>query len=210
MQVYVFGDSITQGFHDLASGGWCNRIAIELMRREVETNYDEDHAVFNLGISGDTSDGVVGRIEPELAARGSSRERLLLVAIGINDACYNETSGACRVPLPRHRENLEHISAVGQAQCDHVAFVSLLPIVESLLTPIPWAGNLSLTDALRAQYDAVLREVASAHGHTLIDVADVFPADTAFLPDGIHPNAAGHERISRRVLEFLEAAELLK
>ena len=52
----IFGDSITQGFNDL-TGGWVQRL------RESLTL---DDFVINLGVSGDTSDGLLARFEVEL------------------------------------------------------------------------------------------------------------------------------------------------
>ena len=210
MKLVVFGDSIVQGLNDAESNGWVTRLASHLTKRNIETNWNEYHAVFSLGIAGNTSDDVLERLEGELSVRGSSRGRILMLAVGINDACSDTVRQAYRVPPERYRANLEAMIGVGERECDSIVLVSLLPIIASMLTPIPWAPELVLTDAAREEYDAVLRSVSHDTNTSLVDVFDVFEADTVYLPDGIHPNAAGHERIFRRVLGFLEEAELLK
>lgn len=77
----IFGDSITQGFNDL-TGGWVQRL------RESLTL---DDFVINLGVSGDTSDGLLARFEVELKPRLSTEgeSNIILIAIGSNDSAWN-------------------------------------------------------------------------------------------------------------------------
>lgn len=62
MRVLVFGDSITQGFWDL-DGGWVARLRRTYDKQMIEGVNDDPPSLFNLGVSGDSSDDIVTRFD---------------------------------------------------------------------------------------------------------------------------------------------------
>ncbi len=62
MNVLVFGDSIAYGAWD-EEGGWVERLKRYLHHRT--TSYGEYHLVYNLAVSGETSRGILERLEGE-------------------------------------------------------------------------------------------------------------------------------------------------
>ncbi len=83
--VICFGDSITRGENDHISGGWADRLKSEAIRKFLNSG-DDEICVFNLGIGGETSKGLVGRFESELKPRiGIGDINLVTIAYGAND-----------------------------------------------------------------------------------------------------------------------------
>ncbi len=57
-----FGDSITYGEYDGVSGGWTDILKRYFHSRFINENIEELN-VFNLGIGGETTDGIVKKIQ---------------------------------------------------------------------------------------------------------------------------------------------------
>ena len=63
-----FGDSITYGEYDGVFGGWVDILKRYALQKFHEGNGDE-LILFNLGIGGETTEGLLKRIPHELAAK---------------------------------------------------------------------------------------------------------------------------------------------
>ena len=85
MRVLIFGDSIAQGFFD-SRGGWANRVA-NAFHQDALKNLNNDYPeVINLGVSGDTVENILNRIEDETDVRRSATKTYLVIAVGMNDS----------------------------------------------------------------------------------------------------------------------------
>jgi hypothetical protein len=93
--ILCFGDSITQGVVD-AEGGWTQRLRRRLDREATfppgEVRFPA-HAVFNLGVSDDTSEGLLARLERELEPPQLGDQTIVVIAIGANETAYELRSG---------------------------------------------------------------------------------------------------------------------
>ncbi len=116
----VIGDSISFGQFDAEAGGWVTRMRLKLQSAGYGAN------VYNLGINGDTSDGILARLD-EVWRREPT---LLLVAIGINDSRLEPPAGEAFVPIERYATNLEAVAAAAKERGVPVVFVGVLPICE--------------------------------------------------------------------------------
>jgi len=205
MRILVFGDSITQGFHDLERGGWCNRLAIQAMNVSVESDWETDVSVLNLGIGGDSLDRLHERFETEFRRRCSDI-CVTIFAFGINDS-MSDTEGNCRVELTAFEKLYSEYIALAQSK-GKVILVGLVPIDEVQLNPIPWFQTHSCLQSNRDAFNAVVERIATESGCSYVSLSDVYDASTHTI-DGIHPNAVGHQLIFERVKETLEAAGIL-
>ena len=61
-KILVFGDSITYGQRDLDMGGWVNRLKLALARDDSITSCH----VFNMGISGQSTNEILERMEKQM------------------------------------------------------------------------------------------------------------------------------------------------
>lgn len=214
MRILVFGDSITQGFHDQESGGWCNRLIIEVMKREVESNYEYNKSVINLGISGDRTGDVLKRVKSETEARvlkyAASDYDVLLLAVGVNDSQFVMDTRKNEVSVEEVIQNLKEILKQTKGFVGKVVLLGIAPVFDNRIQPMVWKATHGYANEDIARYNAAIQSFAEENGCLFINMDDVYgeESDTC-LPDGIHPNAEGHRRIYEKVKNALEAEGIL-
>jgi len=91
--ICIFGASTTWGAWDKEKGGWVNRL-----RLFFDKNYDNVD-VYNLGVSGDTSNGLLKRFKIECEAREPT---IILISMGENDSAKNSY---VYVPIAEFKDN---------------------------------------------------------------------------------------------------------
>jgi lysophospholipase L1-like esterase len=178
------------------------------MQEEILLQHTYNKQVFNLGISGDTSSDVLKRVSGEVAARcaDTSSDNVLIIAVGVNDSQYDSISGLCRVPVEQTITNFTDILRLTKKNIGKVVFVGLADVVDSRLDPIPWAPTHTYSNRMIKTYNNAIASFAQDNNAAFISLEDVFgDATETCLPDGIHPNEEGHERIYNRI-----QTELLK
>ncbi len=185
----AWGDSITYGAGDEESLGWVGR----LRRRFERDQYVE---VYNLGISGETSSDLLRRFAVELT---SVRPEIILIAIGANDSIFKRgVEQERQVSLDTYKENLKQLFSLARAASKHVFVVGLTIADDSRVQPMPWGkeGKSYKTSVLK-EYDEVLRAAAREAGVVYLDMWNLLTIQD--LADGIHPNAAGYEKMYRTI-----------
>ena len=200
-RILVFGDSIGQGFYDEKNGGW-----VRLLQRDFFNEYHEgksDVNIINLSVSGHTSQEVVSRIESESLARAKDEKILTIIAIGINDSYEKQT--VRRTPQDDFSLNMRRIIEIAKSFGD-VLVLGLTSCVESRVSPTTWDAGLIYTNAWIKEYDALIKHEADSLGVSYVPLwQKTFDAQNSFeiMPDGIHPNSAGHEIIYNEVKKML-------
>jgi len=200
VRVLVFGDSIAQGYWD-DNGGWVQRI-----RKEFEKDRLADQAnlqldvpwVFNLGISGDNSRGLLERIEGEIVTRNTN-DSTIVIAIGTNDAQIKDDKTI--IELSEYRENLKKILDICKDNASKILFVGLGPCIDKLTYPI-WDDGIGWNNSTLLKFDKSLEKFCKDNNQEYVKIYDKFKAEMTvkeLLPDGVHPNAAGHELIAEIV-----------
>ena len=208
-QIVCFGDSITLGLVD-PEGGWTQRLRRRLDAEETFTVGDvsfSSHVVLNLGISGDTAEDVLDRLERELLPRMIGERTVVVIAVGINETAEDLPSGKPRFSLDDFAANLAGAVETARGHADHVLLVELLPCDETRVRPAPWDPAESYSnDRIRA-FNEALRRVARDHDVPVAGLFDDFLAagHEALLHDGVHPNADGHQRIADVIGERVRA-----
>lgn len=173
----VFGDSLSAGY-GLAAG----QSYPDDMQRTLDK---EGYAwrVVNLGISGDTTEGGVSRIESAVRLKPA----VVLLELGGND-------GLRGLPLKVTRQNLETmIVAFQQAGAKVVLAGMTLP---------PNYGP----DYIRS-FEKIYSDLAAKYKLKLIPflMSDIMTPDLRYLQrDGIHPTAEGAEIVSGTVLKAVK------
>ena len=177
-RIVFLGDSLTAGYGLDAREAYPSLIAERLRAAGLEFE------VVNAGVSGDTSAGGLSRIEWSL----DGDVRVLVVALGGNDALR----GLGTAELER---NLGRIIERARGRGARV-------ILAGMEAP-PNLGP-AYTSAFRAGY----RDLASRHSVNFIPFLLEGVAGNARLnqADGIHPNAAGAERVADLVWPHVERA----
>ncbi len=205
MRVLIFGDSITQGFWD-SEGGWVNRLRKTYDMQMIEGKDHDPPTIFNLGVSGDSSDDVLARFDSETKAR-ASEELSFVIAVGVNDA--RTKAGVNFSNVQRYQQKLARILQRAKQYSGKVLFVGLTPCVEARSNPVSW-GDTGYTNGRIKEFDNVLREFCEQNNVGFVEIFEPFQkaeTETELLPDSLHPNDRGHQLIADLVRPKL--AELI-
>ena len=203
-QILIFGDSITYGAWD-KEGGWVQRLRRFLDEKNL-TNPDFYCVVYNLGISGNTSEDLLERFEFETKQRlKEHKETIVAFAIGINDSQFVHSEGDHRVPIEKFKSNLQKLIKLAQKFSLKIIFVGLTPVDEKKTTPIPWDSDKFYKNEYIEKYNQVIKKACKENKIYFIEIFEKFKATgyQELLEDGLHPNSKGHKRIFEIVKDFL-------
>ncbi len=193
--ICIFGNSTTWGAWDREKGGWANRL-----RLFFDAGTD-DVSVYNLGISGDNSRGLLKRFEVECEARSPA---IIIVAIGENDSAKNSY---VYVPIAEFKDNLAKIIKIARKFTDKIIFLGATRVDETKTRPVPWDKTVNYTNKDYAEYDKAIKEVAEKEKVNYLKMSDLL--DNRDLEDGVHFTPKGHQKIFLRVRDFLVGKKLL-
>jgi lysophospholipase L1-like esterase len=208
MRVLCFGDSITQGFWSV-EGGWAERLRKHydgLALKDLRNNNQPE--IFNLGVSGDVTEGVKKRFKHELDARRwrwPDEKFCLVFAIGINDTIVE--NGQERSSVEKYRQGLKDLMSGAKAETDKIMFIGLTPVDESTANNRP--GKPKEYDNERiVSFDKALEQVCREESVHYVSLFEPLKAkiseDEQLFDDGLHPNDAGHQLIFELVRPELD------
>lgn len=190
--IICFGDSITRGESDAVYGGWADRIKTRLIKQFVETGKDKI-SLFNMGISGETTNGLMQRFQSEFVTRqATDKQDTVLFGYGANDLATQE--GDYLVDIDTYIDNLSRSIEFALEKGANVVLINVTPIAAKL-EGIPNVNNRIRNDETIRRYNQALLALSAKYGVGLIDVYTPFSDNKeAYLTaDGLHPNSVGHE-----------------
>jgi lysophospholipase L1-like esterase len=200
----VFGDSITYGAW-YKEGGWVQR-----MRRFFDgknlTNPNFYCLCYNLGISGDNTNGLLERFEFETNQRlKEDEETIIIFAIGINDSQFVHSKNKHRVSIEKFKENIQKLINLAQKFSSKIVFIGLTPVDETKTDPIPWNTDKSYKNEYVKKYDEAIRITCKENNIHFIEVFEKLKKMEyqRLLYDGLHPNSEGHQKIFEIVKDYL-------
>jgi acyl-CoA thioesterase I len=159
--VIAFGDSLTAGYGAGEGEDWPSRVSASIGIRVV-----------NAGVSGDTTDSALDRLEDDVLSRDP---RIVIVGLGGNDFLRGAPIAATEANL---REIVRRIQGKG-------AMVVLLEF---------------RFPTLQANYEAMYERVAEEEECLLVEgTLQGILTDPKLRSDQIHPNAAGYAVIAERI-----------
>lgn len=211
--ILAFGTSTTYGAWD-TEGGWVQRFRKFLDEKYVQSNFDNDKfcLVYNLGVSGDTSTGILKRFESETQTRIDKKDQkvVILFHLGINDAIRNNESGDNWVSPHEFKENYKRLIHLAKKYSDTIIVVGSKP-VDARVDPIPWLPDHSYKNEDVEKYNEIMEEVAKENGTYFIEMYKRFINKdySNLLADGVHMNSEGHKQFFEVVKDFLIANELI-
>ena len=134
----------------------------------------------------------------------------VLIKFGVNDCKrFGGPQAKTLVSGDEYRANLAGIvDAFQRFTTARIILLTPTPVVEETVNTLPDFDGMRMTwsnQDLAARADAI-RSLGQAHGLPVVDIFQIFglhPAPDLFLPDGLHPNLAGHRMIARQVLPAL-------
>ncbi|MGU9939792.1 SGNH/GDSL hydrolase family protein [Empedobacter brevis] len=197
-----FGDSITYGEYDGILGGY-----VDILKRYCHAEFYQNNTneinCFNLGIGGETTEGLIKRFEIEVQARYSPDENLIFFLYGANDLA--EKNNVELVSLSDFEANLSQMISHAKEFTKHVYLISILPIsktVDGINVP---ERKFRTTQKIEL-YNQKLKELAAENDVEFIDIFSSFDANKeVFLSkDGVHPNEKGYDFIATQIKPILE------
>jgi acyl-CoA thioesterase-1 len=178
--IVALGDSLSEGL-----GVERGRSFPDILQHKLDSN-GYSYRVVNLGVSGDTTTGGLGRLDYVI----SLKPAIVILELGGND-------GLRGIPVAASRANLERmIARLRDAGA------------EVLLAGMTLPPNYG-ADYIR-KFEAIYRDLARKYDVQYIpflmqDIASQLEADPELMQrDGIHPTAKGHSVIAETVFRYLK------
>lgn len=197
-----FGDSITYGEYDGVFGGWVDILKRYALQKFHEGNGDE-LILFNLGIGGETTEGLLKRMPTELSARNSADGNLVFISYGANDLATKE--GIQVVNPESFKDNI--IKAVQHARqfSEDIYLVSVLPVSKNIDKIVVSSGKLRSNEEVII-YNQILKDIAADHSLRYIDFYNAILEDKEVLlsADGVHPNEKGYGIMAEIAMPIIE------
>lgn len=199
-RICVWGASITQGHCDYKKGGWAQRFWFHFVNE-----YDGKVSIYNLGISGATTTDIIKRFDAEAKARNPY---VIIFAVGNNDSLFDKKEGDCRTPIELFESNFNQLIKKARKYTHQVVLIGLTKVVDEKTSPISYADNLFYNNKDIKKYDAIIQKVAKENDIPYCPMFDLL--DKKDLPDGLHPNEVGHEKMFHRIKDFLIKNNLIE
>ena len=204
--IYLFGDSITYGAWDIEGSGWTARLRKYL--DEVQLKDDSKYYLcYNLGIPGETTDGLVGRFDRELSARERLGEEAVFVfAFGANDSVHVPSMNGFRVPEDRFIRNMKAAIDSARTVSKNIILANITPVDEAVCASRYGAKDKVRLNKNVERYNDLIAAIAQ---EKMVPAVDVYRPFVDSVPkvllseDGLHPNEKGHQLIFELVRDAL-------
>jgi lysophospholipase L1-like esterase len=197
-----FGDSITYGEYDGVFGGWVDILKRYALQKFHEGNGDE-LILFNLGIGGETTEGLLKRIPHELTARNSADGNIVFLSYGANDLAVKDEIQI--VDPEKFKSNIKEAIAHARRFSNTIYLVSILPFSQKIDGVVVSSGKKRINEDV-VVYNQILKNIAAEESLGYIDFYSVFLADKEVLlsEDGVHPNEKGYGMMAEIAIPIIE------
>lgn len=202
-RIVAIGDSLVYGYGDPEGGGWVERLRRQWLQPEAP-----GHAVYNLGVRGDTVQRVSHRLVQEFQTRGEFRNRvpdLMFLSVGMNDtARVGKPNGRPLTEFLVFQEQLERLLDEATSLCP-VAFVGMTPILEERM---PFAEVLYYNHRDQHRYKEATRQACQQRHIPYLDVFDLWLSRgeiwwrSRISADGLHPNVLGYRSLLEDIVNW--------
>lgn len=187
--IVAFGAETCEGKVDLQGGGFVGRL------KTWHEGISEHNHVYNLGISGNTTENILTRLADEAKPRNPG---LIIVHPGINDVAREGSKDAKILTRAEDfQNNLRRIIIRSQSLGDIIC-IGANPIDEEKTMPVPWRNVYYHQSDVEA-YTDFARDVCGDMQVEYIDIYADWKAKEGYgeylFLDGFHINEKGHQRI---------------
>lgn len=211
------GDSIMYGSWD-PEGGWPGKLRNYLDTKTLaestplELNTNKYVALYNLGIPGDTSRGLLKRFTSEVLPRINPEQRtIILIAIGTNDAQFDFDDNQFEVPINETEKNITELIAQSRKFSSDIVVVGLPPVDEAKTAPLYWVEGTHYTNENISKYNQLIKNIAEKEKVGFIDINNNLEVHdvSILMEDGIHPSRFGHKVMFEEIRDYLLENKLI-
>jgi len=203
IKILCFGDSITLGEKDIEQGGWADRLKKQYFAQFVDSQ-TQKITLYNLGIAGETTDGLVSRFDSELRARSIKWQGLIVVfAYGANDIVIHKDKNI--VPESYFISNLKRCIESAKKFKAEILLLNLLPIADSIEGKVNQHGKLRFDHDIQA-YNSTIKKLSHEMNCEHLDLYACFAENNKedyLCSDGVHPNSKGHKLLYQKIKQKL-------
>jgi len=202
-RIVAIGDSLVYGYGDPEGGGW-----VERLRRQWLQPESPGHAIYNLGVRGDTVHRVSRRLLQEFQTRGEFRNRvpdLMFLSVGTNDSArVGKPSGRNLTDFETFQIQIGDLLDEAASLCP-VAFIGMTPVLEARM---PFAEILYYTHADQYHYKEATKAACLQRGIPYLDIYDLWLSRgdmwwrSRISADGLHPNVLGYRSLLENVTSW--------
>lgn len=205
MRVLVFGASSTQGYWD-SEGGWADRLKRYYDKVQMADFEKDQPKIMNLGISGDTANDIISRMDAETRARQNDKGLAFIIQIGSNDAA--EVEGQPRSTPDSYSIDLETIIQKAKGYSNSVLVVGFPAVYERYTNPVAW-GPFYFKNERILLFENTAKAISQKMGVPFVPVLEKFKnmiemGTELNAHDGLHPNDSGHRLIFELVQPELD------
>jgi len=166
----------------------------------------ERPTIFNLGVSGDGTVEILGRLENETRSRRTDRGLAFIFSVGINDS-FIRGNGAINITPEQYSDNYKSMISIAKKYSDKIMILGLQYCDESKTRPVAWA-DIHYTNERVATFDSQAKKLAQEQNIPYVDIFKPFQESFAvgknIYQDGLHPNNEGHQLIFELVRPALD------
>ena len=205
--ILCFGASITFGRGEQPCLGWVGRL-----KNYFEAK-DYYNAVYNLGISGNTSVDLLNRFEIECKARTKKKRPedkfVILIGIGTNDSRFVDTPNNPQTTPDDFKTNISKLLEIAKKYSSEIVFVGLTPVDESKTNP--YETTFFFNERVE-QYNNIIKDSCNKENVLFVNLFEAWKElnYTKLLGDGLHPNSEGYDKMYESIKEFLIEKELIE
>lgn len=200
--IFIFGDSITQGFWD-SKGGWATRLKQYFDNCMVKApnfpNHGFYYMTFPLGITDDTSKKILERFDFEVEKRmvWGTTEEIFIFAVGLNDTAF--------LDIIEFKKNIFKVIKCAKKFSSNIVFLEIIPVDEKITQPVPWNTKCYFNNKKIQANNNCLKQIAKKNNVKIIPLFTEWSKIDykKLLADGVHPNDKGHKYIYEKVKDFL-------
>lgn len=192
--ICIFGDSTAWGAWDMEKGGWVSRLWFHI----APTYSEHGTEIYNLSVSGGTTNTILARFESEAKIRNAEA---IIFQTGGNDATYIDGDPQkLIVSQDKFRSNITEIIKRAKKITNNIIFFDLKNCDESKTMPVSWGDYFTANENIQ-KYSKIMQEVCMENKVLFCDIPHL---ENDEFTDGLHPNAIGHEKIFQTVKTALE------
>ncbi len=198
MRLLIFWDSISEWFYDYDKWGWVNRLKLVLWKKDID--------VANCWISAYTTKNVLNMFDSFFNAYSNrepwkEKETVILFSIWINDSCTQNWENM--ISKEDFKNNLEKLYILSKEKLNvkNIFFLTCINCDENKTLPTSWWEYYYKNFDIQ-KYNEIIKDLCKEKWLEYLDLYGIL--ENTDLLDWLHPNSNWHQKIFKKVLEFLK------